>query len=163
MCGSLDLESQCWKKKNKEKRNGFQMIYLKNMSLVAWFRKILETVCKGARGLANDEQNECSKILCMCFVWVCPNYTDPMHIASQFFEKQRGLPRGFVCRRINHALIGYSVPVTHRWLQVNSPHLSVFCSSLTFPFSMQSNILIIIIIMKLNNESASPRNELRAL
>ena len=41
------------------------------------------------------------------------------HISSQCFEKQHGIPRGFVCRRINHALIGYCVPVTHRWLQVH--------------------------------------------
>ena len=52
---------------------------------------------------------------------VCPIYTDPMHIFSYFFEKQLGLPRDSICRRINHALVGYSIPVTHRWLQVDLP------------------------------------------
>ena len=56
-----------------------------------------------------------------CLGSVCLNCTDPMHISSQIFEKQHGTPRGSVCGSINDALIGYSVPVTHRWLQVNSP------------------------------------------
>ena len=42
------------------------------------------------------------------------------HSFTFVLEKQHDLPRGFDCRRINHALIGqYSAPVTHRWLQAN--------------------------------------------
>ena len=71
-------------------------------------------------GLANDERNELlerGKIIILylfCLGCTCPNYTDPMHDqSSQFFKKQYVLPCGFICQRINHALIGYSVPVTH--------------------------------------------------
>ena len=45
--------------------------------------------------------------------------TDPMHISSQFFEKQHGLPRGFVCLRINHAfeprVFGSPVQLSTNW------------------------------------------------
>ena len=92
------------------------MIYLKNIRH-RWPGSVL--------GLANDKQNgllERSKILCICFVWVtCVRITQTTYTFLHIFlSKQHGLPSGFVCRRINHALIVYSVPITHRWLEVNS-------------------------------------------
>ena len=99
---------------------------------MAWFSKILEAVNLQGRklGLANDELNELLEhgtIIIMylfCLGCVCPNYRPHAHSliqSSQFFEKQHVLPRGVICRRITHVLIGYSIPVTHWWLQVNLP------------------------------------------
>ena len=53
---------------------------------------------------------------------VCPNYTDHMHISSSssFLPKNSMVYHvALFVRRINRALIGCSVPVNHRWLQVN--------------------------------------------
>ena len=42
-----------------------------------------------------------------CLGSVCPNSGPHAHFFTICFQKQHGLSRGFVCQRINHALIVY--------------------------------------------------------
>ena len=60
---------------------------------------------------------------------MCPDYTDLMHV--NFFTTVLKNPAWFtyhvdlfVGGQI-HVLIGYSVPVAHRWLQVDLPTISL--------------------------------------
>ena len=126
MCGRLDLEiriSMLEKAKQSKEKIKFPSDRPKKyQSSVAWFSKILKTVCKGASYVLQMTNkmncwNAVRYYVYICFVWVACVELHRPH--AHFFTIKKTKTHCIVCQRINHALIGYSVPVTHRWLQVN--------------------------------------------